>query len=121
MSIAGDCFELGRQLYNNQDYFHAEPWFRQALKKDSEDDVSSVSRLEVLEYLEFTSFKLGTLMSDQWNAFKWNWIILGNVREALKLASQVLHLSPDHQRIKLNKENYERMLKEEKKPEVEDG
>jgi prolyl 4-hydroxylase len=65
MSIAGDCFELGRQLYNNQDYAHAESWFRQALKKDSEEDVSSVSRLEVLEYLEFTTFKLGTLMPDK--------------------------------------------------------
>jgi prolyl 4-hydroxylase len=65
MSIAGDCFELGRQLYNNQDYAHAEPWFRQALKKDSEENDGSVSRLEVLEYLEFTTFKLGTSMSDQ--------------------------------------------------------
>ena len=60
--IAGDCFELGRQLYNNKDFVHAEPWFRQALKKDLEKKRSDVPRLKILEYLEFTTFKLGILI-----------------------------------------------------------
>jgi prolyl 4-hydroxylase len=58
--IAGDCFELGRQLYNNNDYKHAESWFREAIKKERKESKKTVSRQQVMEYLEFSLFKLGS-------------------------------------------------------------
>jgi len=32
---AQDCFELGRQTYNNGDYFHTNIWMEEALKKNT--------------------------------------------------------------------------------------
>ena len=37
----------------------------------------------------------------------------GNVREALLLAKQVIKLAPDHQRLLVNIQNYEEILKEQ--------
>ena len=39
--------------------------------------------------------------------------ITGEFREAANLADQILEIAPHHERIKVNKENYERYIKEE--------
>ena len=58
--IAGDCFELGRQSYNNQDYYHTVLWMREALKKEAKETTKkTASRQDILEYLEFSTFKQG--------------------------------------------------------------
>ena len=43
---AQDCFELGRQTYNNGDYFHTNIWMEEALKKYDSEDEKSVSKVE---------------------------------------------------------------------------
>ena len=90
---ANDCFELGRQAYVNQDYYHTVLWMQEALDRlDKERGVTDTDRVTILEYLAFATYKRG------------------NVRQALKLTHQLLQLSPDHTRAYGNLEYYEKEL-----------
>ena len=57
--IANDCFELGRQSYNNGDHYHTVLWMAEALRKHDQENDTSISRQEILEYLAFSTFKQG--------------------------------------------------------------
>ena len=89
---AHDCFELGRQTYNNGDYFHTNIWMEQALKLREEEEEPSVGRADILEYLAFSAY------------------MSGNIRRALKLTNELLRLEPDHPRGWGNKQYYEQTL-----------
>lgn len=59
---AADCFELGRQSYNNGDFYHTQLWMEEAdkrLKREVKNE--TVDESEVLEYLAFSIYKQGTV------------------------------------------------------------
>jgi len=90
---AHDCFELGRQTYNNGDYYHTTIWMEQAMKLYHEETEKSISKADILEYLAFSAY------------------MSGNIRRALKLTNEMLDLHPDHPRGWGNKQYYEQTLK----------
>lgn len=56
---AADCFELGRQAYNIEDYHHAFLWMREADDRLGHEVNETVERSDILEYLAFSTFKQG--------------------------------------------------------------
>lgn len=89
---AGDCFELGRQSYNNEDHYHTVLWMQEALDRVDEELNKTADRVEILEYLAFSTFQQG------------------NTRHALKLTNDLLSAAPDHPRAPGNKRYYEDAL-----------
>lgn len=85
-----DCFEIGRQMYNNRDYHHTIMWMTEAINRLNND--SRLPRSELLEYLAFSTFKEG------------------NVQSALEMTNELLDMVPDHQRARGNKYYYEKEL-----------
>lgn len=85
-----DCFEIGRQMYNNRDYRHTIMWMTEAINRLNNE--SRLPRSEVLEYLAFSTFKEG------------------NVESALEMTNELLDLHPDHKRAQGNKFYYEKEL-----------
>ncbi|KAI4458947.1 prolyl 4-hydroxylase alpha subunit [Holotrichia oblita] len=77
---AGDCFELGRQSYNNADYYHTQLWMTEADERLKREVNQTVERSEILEYLAFSAFKLGDLVL------------------ALDLTNKLLELIPTHKK-----------------------
>ena len=62
-SVAGDCWELGRQSYNNGDHYHTVLWMGEALNKYEAESNKTVTRQDILEYLAFSTFKQGRRIS----------------------------------------------------------
>ena len=91
--LAADCFELGRQAYNVGDHAHTMQWMKEALEREEKEEVKTVIRSDILEYLAFSTY------------------MQGNVRQALKLTSELLELKPGHQRALGNKIYYEEALR----------
>ncbi|XP_037291677.1 prolyl 4-hydroxylase subunit alpha-1 isoform X1 [Rhipicephalus microplus] len=89
---AGDCFELGRQSYNNEDHYHTVLWMQEALDRVDEEVDKTADRTEILEYLAFSTFQQG------------------NIHHALKLTNDLLAAVPDHPRAPGNKRYYEDTL-----------
>lgn len=85
-----DCFEIGRQMYNNRDYRHTILWMTEAINRLNND--SRMPRSDVLEYLAFSTFKEG------------------DVQSALEMTKELLDMVPDHQRAQGNKYYYEKEL-----------
>lgn len=85
-----DCFEIGRQMYNNRDYHHTIMWMTEAINRLKND--SRMPRSDLLEYLAFSTFKEG------------------NVESALEMTNELLDLDPEHQRARGNKYYYEKEL-----------
>jgi prolyl 4-hydroxylase len=56
---AGDCFELGRQSYNNGDYYHTSLWMNEALDRLSHETNKTTTRQDILEYLAFSTYMEG--------------------------------------------------------------
>jgi len=92
---ANDCFEVGRQSYNNGDYYHTILWMEQALLQYDREpsDMKTIQKADILEYLAFSAY------------------MTGNVRRALKLTNEMLAYSPDHQRAQGNQAYYQQTLK----------
>lgn len=91
---AHDCFELGRQSYNNGDYFHTNIWMEQAMRLYHDEMEKTIGRSDILEYLAFSAY------------------MSGNIRRALKLTNEMLELDPEHPRGWGNKRYYEETLKQ---------
>ncbi|KDR24152.1 prolyl 4-hydroxylase subunit alpha-1 [Zootermopsis nevadensis] len=98
---AGDCFELGRQSYNNGDYYHTVLWMTEALQRYEDENNKTTTKSDILEYLAFSTYKEG------------------NVHRALKLTNELLDIVPSHQRALGNKVYYlqdiEKASKEQKR------
>ncbi|KAL1123070.1 hypothetical protein AAG570_002158 [Ranatra chinensis] len=91
---AADCFELGRQSYNNQDFYHTVLWMTEALDRhERETNQTDTERWEILEYLAYSTY------------------MQGNVRNALKITDELLEIVPNHQRALGNKVYYESAIK----------
>lgn len=101
---AGDCFELGRQAYNNGDHYHTVLWMQEALERVENEQIKSAVKQDILEYLAYSTY------------------LQGNVRHALKLTNELLDLEPDHPRAAGNKVYYEdAMHKSELQKRGDDG
>lgn len=61
---AGDCYELGRVLYNEKDYRNALAWMTEALRKYKEETqpAYAFTEVDVLEYISFSHYLLGELL-----------------------------------------------------------
>ncbi|XP_018564257.1 prolyl 4-hydroxylase subunit alpha-1 [Anoplophora glabripennis] len=86
---AADCFELGRQSYNNGDFYHTQLWMREADARLKREANETVDRSDILEYLAFSTYKQG------------------NIPLALDLTNKLLEILPTHQRALGNKVYYE--------------
>ncbi|KAK9871119.1 hypothetical protein WA026_011403 [Henosepilachna vigintioctopunctata] len=86
---ATDCFELGRQSYNNGDYHHTLLWMREADLRLNQESNDTIDRSEILEYLAFSTYKEG------------------NIPLALDLTNKLLEIIPSHPRALGNKVYYE--------------
>lgn len=91
---AHDCFEMGRQSYMSEDYYHTLLWMNEAMARlnNNTDEIMKVPKADILEYLAFSVFKQG------------------NIRSALDLTNQLLELAPNHERATGNKAYYEKQL-----------
>lgn len=61
---AGDCYELGRALYNEKDFKNGLAWMTQALRKYKQetDHVYAFTEVDILEYISFSYFLLGNVL-----------------------------------------------------------
>lgn len=106
---AADCFELGRQSYNNGDHYHTLLWMREADLRMNRESNDTVDRTEILEYLAFSTYKQGE-DSVFHHLLKWKEItrvVLGNIPLALDLTNKLLEIIPSHPRALGNKVYYE--------------
>ncbi|CAH1970362.1 unnamed protein product [Acanthoscelides obtectus] len=119
---AADCFELGRQSYNNGDFYHTLLWMREADERLSREQNKTVDKGEILEYLAFSTYKEGrakrmvqmACKSDEadCNRDSANITLLShasarNINLALDLTNKLLEMVPTHERAKGNKVYYE--------------
>lgn len=59
-SAADDCFELGRQSYNNDDHIHSVLWLQEALIKYKAESHNKTATLpSIFEHLSFSIYKQG--------------------------------------------------------------
>lgn len=87
---AGDCFELGRQSYNNADYYHTVLWMQEAMDRlQEEHNRTTTTKPDILEYLAFSTY------------------MQGNVARALSMTNELLELVPTHQRALGNRAYYQ--------------
>ncbi|KAJ8675754.1 hypothetical protein QAD02_011540 [Eretmocerus hayati] len=88
---AGDCFELGRQSYNNGDYYHTVLWMQEAMDRlqEGQTNRTTISKPDILEYLAFSTY------------------MQGNVVRALSMTNELLDLVPTHQRALGNRAYYQ--------------
>ncbi|KAG8235127.1 hypothetical protein J437_LFUL012323 [Ladona fulva] len=93
---AGGCFELGRQSYNNGDFYHTVLWMTEALQRYEEENNKTTVKSDILEYLAFSMYQQG------------------NVRSALQLTNELLEIIPNHQRALGNKVYYEAELQSQR-------
>lgn len=61
---AGDCYELGKALYNEKDFKNALAWMVQTRRKYKKeiDHVYAFTEVDILEYISFCHFLLGKLL-----------------------------------------------------------
>ncbi|KAF5304255.1 hypothetical protein FQA39_LY09782 [Lamprigera yunnana] len=90
---AADCFELGRQSYNNGDFYHTQLWMREADARLTSEANKTIDKSDILEYLAFSTYKQG------------------NLPLALDLTNKLLDIFPTHTRALGNKGYYEDELK----------
>ncbi|XP_026481964.1 prolyl 4-hydroxylase subunit alpha-1-like [Ctenocephalides felis] len=93
---AGDCFELGRQSYNNGDFYHTVLWMQEAMQRLQMEKNKTTTREDILEYLAFSTY------------------MQGNLPSALAMTNELLEIVPNHQRALGNKVYYENKMVEEK-------
>ncbi|XP_037084347.1 prolyl 4-hydroxylase subunit alpha-2-like [Pollicipes pollicipes] len=94
---AGDCFELGRQSYNNADFKHTALWMEEAWKIWRQEQERTAPLGDILEYLAFSIYKMG------------------DIQRALSLTNQLLDEEPGHPRGVGNKAYYEQELSKAKR------
>ena len=91
---ANDCFEIGRQSYNNGDHYHTEIWMTRALARWDEESVKTVSKSDIYEHMAFSAY------------------VQGNYRKALKYTDLLIEVDPLHERAHGNKVYYEKYIQE---------
>ncbi|CAK9300112.1 unnamed protein product [Gordionus sp. m RMFG-2023] len=91
---AEQCFEIGRQSYVNEDFYHARIWMEEALRKWNEEQDKTMEKEDILEYLSFSLYKQGDVIM------------------ALNKTDELLDLNPTHSKALENKQLYQKDLEE---------
>ncbi|CAH2076657.1 unnamed protein product, partial [Iphiclides podalirius] len=92
---AGDCYELGRTLYNEKDFGNSVRWMTEALRKlENESDTYNFTEVDILEYISFSHY------------------LLGDVEKALEWTKKLLALDPEHPRARGNVPHFQRTIQE---------
>lgn len=61
---AGDCYELGKALYNEKDFKNALAWMMVALRKYHDENLEyPFTEVDILEYIGFSHYLLGKLLN----------------------------------------------------------
>lgn len=94
---ANDCFEIGRQAYQNEDFYHTALWMNASLDKEDEEKNKTVPRSLVLDYLSYAA------------------MMQGDIERALVLTNELLTLLPHHTRAQNNRRYYEKLLEEQQR------
>ncbi|XP_028164099.1 prolyl 4-hydroxylase subunit alpha-1-like [Ostrinia furnacalis] len=77
---AGDCFEIGKTLYEEGDYNNSLAWMTEALRKYSEkDELSDFRVIDFYEYIALSHY------------------YLGDTKSALHWTERIVELEPEHQ------------------------
>ena len=66
---AGDCFELGKQVYFLDDHYHSTLWMEEALRKWDEEAVKTADRAAILDFMAYSYSQVGhqdTLHCSSW-------------------------------------------------------
>ncbi|CAG4974243.1 unnamed protein product [Parnassius apollo] len=93
---AGDCYELGRTLYNEKDFQNSLRWMMEALRKyEDEKDVYNFTNVDILEYISFSYY------------------LLGDVRKALEWTNKLLEVDPTHPRARGNVPHFQKSIAEQ--------
>ncbi|KAM4636230.1 prolyl 4-hydroxylase subunit alpha-1 isoform 4-T4 [Discoglossus pictus] len=92
---AEDCFELGKIVYSEADYYHTELWMEQALRQLDDGEKSTIDKVVVLDYLSYAVYQQGDLDN------------------ALILTKRLLELDPEHKRGNGNLKYFEYILSKE--------
>nr|XP_032515157.1 prolyl 4-hydroxylase subunit alpha-1 [Danaus plexippus plexippus] len=92
---AGDCYELGKALYNEKDYDNALDWMMEALYKFvDEDQPYPFSEADILEYISFSHY------------------LLGDLKSAIEWTKNLLLVEPKHSRAAGNLPHYQKALQD---------
>ncbi|PIO76455.1 tetratricopeptide repeat protein [Teladorsagia circumcincta] len=92
---AGDCFEIAKAAYNDNDFYHTVMWMEEARRRLQQEDVPTANLGQILEYLAYSLFKQG------------------NPKHALQLSEELVALEPNHPRASGNVKFYEDYLAKE--------
>ncbi|CAH0406899.1 unnamed protein product [Chilo suppressalis] len=93
---AGDCFELGRALYNEEDYKNGLAWMLVSLQKyKKENEPYFFNETTILDYISFSYY------------------LLGDVTNALEWTKKLLEVDPNHSRARNNIPHYQKAIAEE--------
>lgn len=93
---ANDCFELGRQSYQNKDYYHTVLWMTEAMDRYHDEVNKTITKGDILEYLAFSTY------------------MQGNIKRALQMTNELLEIVPNHERAQGNKLYYEDAISQNK-------
>ncbi|KAG8185444.1 hypothetical protein JTE90_022375 [Oedothorax gibbosus] len=75
---AGDCFELGRQAYEQDDYSHTVLWMQEALDRLEQEKIKTMSKHAILEHMARATY------------------LLGNFKHARKLTQDIIISEPNY-------------------------
>lgn len=89
---ADDCFEIGKQSSEIQDYYQSVLWLTEAYRIHSEEMYKTVSKTEILEYLTYALFNENDVM------------------KALALNNELLDADPGSEVAQKNKEIFEEAI-----------
>uniref|UniRef100_A0A0N4Z265 procollagen-proline 4-dioxygenase n=1 Tax=Parastrongyloides trichosuri TaxID=131310 RepID=A0A0N4Z265_PARTI len=90
-----DIFEVARQSYVSEDYYHCLMWMEVAKERVLKENKNHWLFPEILEYLSFSYYKQG------------------NVKHALREIEELLKVAPNHTRAKGNVKWYEEELEKQ--------
>uniref|UniRef100_A0A0K0DVC8 procollagen-proline 4-dioxygenase n=2 Tax=Strongyloides stercoralis TaxID=6248 RepID=A0A0K0DVC8_STRER len=90
-----DIFEVGRQAYVAEDYYHCLMWMEVAKERALKDENKHSLLPEILEYLSFSYYKQG------------------NLKHALREIEEIVKIAPNHPRAKGNIKWYEDELEKQ--------
>ncbi|XP_063822670.1 prolyl 4-hydroxylase subunit alpha-1-like [Ostrinia nubilalis] len=98
---AGDCFEIGKALYEVQDYTNSLAWMTEALRKYSEKD--ELSDYRVIDYMEYIAL---------------SHYYLGDTKSALHWTERIVELDPEYQHGPGNIKLYQKIIAEKEAKEL---
>ncbi|VVC95602.1 unnamed protein product [Leptidea sinapis] len=93
---AGDCYELGKTLYNEKDYKDALEWMTVAFRKYELEQISYYFTEEnIFDYIAFTNY------------------LLGDIKSALEWTKKLLIVNPNNERAGDNIPYYHKLIAEQ--------